>query len=619
MRRRTRGASLASVLAIVLLLSILTATATALYTMTLNFVQSDYNSAMAINEAEAALNELLFRLAQDEHYGTLGSEEIAGRITAASEAPEGAAFHRLTFRSGTGFPQSVNNLDGGHSSGYLGRTVPAAMVHALATGSCRGRYVTIEALIEHPPFPFGLATSGKILSHDPLVVKGTTSVDALRSGRDDRPGHVLSNSPEGVVIERPGDTPADLITDITGFVRSEGDIQIARPAVVRGGIQPHYGQSDLPDVRLQDYLSMVELAPGVLRPGVVGIHAAELGTQNLDAIYFYRGNLHYNGSVSMSNAFLVVDGNLEVDGGLRGVGAIVCTGSVQLEGGTSLDGANKVAVLAGQDLTIHGGGNYFEGILYSEGNLSASNVTVVGNTVVNSPDAGRGNAEVKQVTFVHNVGAGDLKFTASSSSTVRGQFQGGTSPLDLRPGPDGFPSESDNPDQHSPGPGDSVETIQGWVDELIDGSAGGGPGIVLNPDLSVYAGNPDQQALVQQSVALAQQANQAGEILTQIAELVDVPDDPTTPDVDESEDHSAERAALQAQYNQLMASIAQGKVDLANALYNYVQTHAQQSGSMSHSTQIRDVTMEVEVDLNHYLPPSENHRVTFYRLHRRRL
>ncbi len=616
--RRRRGASLATVLAVVLLLTTLAATAVALYTTTLNFVQSDYNSALALSEAETALNELLFRLSQSETYGTLGTEEIRGRVTAASEAPDGQAYHLVTFRSGTGFAHSVNNLDGSRSAGALGRTVPPGMVHALATGFCRGRTVTIEALIEHPPFPFGLATSGKIHSRDPLVVKGTSSAETFRSGRDDRPGHVVANSAEGVVIERASDTPAELSTLITGFARSNGPIEIAPPSVVRGGIQPQYGVSDLPDVRLQDYLAMVESAPGVLKPGVVGIHAANLGSQTLNAIYFFRGNLRYNGSVEMQNAFLVVDGNLEVFGGVRGCGAIVCTGNVNLEGGTNLDGSNKVAVLAGQDLTVKGGGNYFQGILYSEGNLSASNVTVVGNSVVNSPDAARGNADLKQVTFVHDATAGDLSFTASSTSRVMGQYPGGPHPLDFGFDPSqGFPSETTG-EQFSPGPTQSLETINTWVNDFVATSASMEGGIPINSNWESYGTNPEQQAIMNQAVNLAEMANRTNEILAELATLVDVEDDPTTPE-DESEDHSAERAALQAEYNTLMATIESAKAELAQACYDYIQTHAQTNGSMSHSVEVRDITMNVEVDLNRYLPPSEVHRVSFYRLHRRKL
>lgn len=610
--RRRRGASLATVLAIVMMLTMLTATATAIYTMTLNFVQSDYNSALALCEAESALHELLYELGRNERFGTLGTEEIRGRVTAASEAPDGAAYHVLTFRSGTGFARSVNNLDGTSSSGALGRTLPAGQVHALATGFCRGRTVTLEVLIKHPPFPFGLATSGRILSRDPLVVKGTSSAEAYREGREDRPGHVLANSPDGIVIERPGGTPAEQVTNITGFARSAGDIRVAQPATIRGGIQPFFGSSDLPDVNLADFLQMVEFAPGNLKPGVVAIAASEYGSQELDAIYFYRGNLRYNGSVEMKDAFLVVDGNLDIIGGLRGRGAIVATGNINLEGGSSLDGRNNVAVLAGQDLTVRGGGNYFQGILYSEGNLVASNVTVVGNSIVNSPTPGKGNVDLQQVTFVSDETKGDLRFTATSSSGFQGQPRDGQSTFGLRASAAGFPHYGDVEEagggDNVTGPDDSEADVIGMLGFVLATAQGGDAIVLANEEQMAQwsAGWVDIERgnLARRAYDLAKKANDARQA------LLDSNDGAKTP---------AERAAALAEHERLVAEVQTGIVDLARGIRAYVHSRADVDGSTTSTALERDVEMNVEVDLNRYLPPSEAHRVSFFRLHRRKL
>jgi hypothetical protein len=301
------------------------------------------------------------------------------------------------------------------------------MVHVVATGWCRGEYRTVEAVLMHPPFPYGLAASGRLYSADPLVVKGTSSASAYSAGQADRPGHVVSNSPAGIRVDRPADTPAEMVSYISGFVKSAGPVSIAPPATVRMGVRAEATETELPRVLIEDFRNASD-------SGVIHITEDQFGSQVLDVMYFYQGAqpLVYNGAVEMKDSFLFVDGDLVIFGGVKGRGAIVATGGVRIEGGVSLDGANHVAVLAGKDIVLRGGGNHFQGILYCEGNLQAENVTVVGNTILNSPTPAGGNANLRNVTIVTNESAGRLSFTAVSNTAARGQNAFGRTPVTVQ-------------------------------------------------------------------------------------------------------------------------------------------------------------------------------------------
>ncbi|MEW6283701.1 MAG: hypothetical protein AB1758_34135, partial [Candidatus Eremiobacterota bacterium] len=195
--RARRATAVYTAIALVAILSTIALALAGAFSLTLNFTQKYSNQDLARNEAEGALAELLANLSVNKNYG-LNGEEIRGRLTA--RLTDQQAFHVLTFRPGTGYPHSTNTA-GGVTLGSLGRTLPTGTIHAVATGFCRGEYATIEAIIERPPYPYGVSTSGPIVSPSALVVKGVSTVALwAATGLDDRPGHLLSNSLQGVSI-----------------------------------------------------------------------------------------------------------------------------------------------------------------------------------------------------------------------------------------------------------------------------------------------------------------------------------------------------------------------------------------------------------------------------------
>ncbi|MEW6281547.1 MAG: hypothetical protein AB1758_23255, partial [Candidatus Eremiobacterota bacterium] len=432
---RRRGSAVYTAIALVAIMSTIALALTGAFTLSLNFTNGYTNQELAQSEAEAALAELLARLAETPSYGMSGNETIRG--TATPGLNERHAFHILTFDRGqTDFAFSTNATGGGGPappplSGSLGRPVPSGTIHAVATGYCRGQYCTLEAVIENPPFPYGLATSGPVRSPaSPLVVKGVSNLAAWQNtGQDDRPGHVFSNSTDGVRIGVGPDPTKH--TYVSGFVRSVGTVSIDQPATVLGGIRSGAPSLDLPVIDLEQMRNSGQI-------GVALVVDRNLPSQILDIAYYCNDDVYFNGPVEMRNAFVFSERSITINGGLRGVGAIVALGDVILNGDSALSASDHVALLARGKITIRGSGNYFTGIVFSETGIDAKNLTVAGNVIANSPLPNQGSADLEQVTILSTQNAGLLSFTVNSvgRSDVT-HTAGGQLPFVLDPG--GFP------------------------------------------------------------------------------------------------------------------------------------------------------------------------------------
>ena len=426
--------SLAVVLAVVTVMAVIAATMAAVSMMSLNFTQRWYNASVAMNEAEAGVAELLYGLAEDPGFGQDGTREIRGRL--ADSYDDEQCWHVVTFRKDSGLPYSVNNLEGAAPEGYGGRTVPSKMVHVWSTGCCRGMYRTIEALVEKPPFPYALAVSGAIQSRSPLAVEGTCSAAELAAGRKSRPGNICANGPQRDAADASRNAicirsaaSSDASTLITGFAQAVGGIHIESGEVL-GGVRPQASKVTLPDINISGFRLAGE--PGVIAVGEAEWPVPRSGEFVLDAMYDRQGDLTLNGPVKMKNGFLFVDGRLVIRGSLTGTGAVVTTGDVTIAGDASLETGSRVALLSGGKVTLSGGGNYFQGIVYSRGGVSAKNLTVLGTMIVaGSPTT---NASLEGVKLVSNSATTNISFTASSSRKVSAgapAFPSGQFPLPM--------------------------------------------------------------------------------------------------------------------------------------------------------------------------------------------
>jgi hypothetical protein len=619
-KSKQRGAvSLMSVLCLVGIVMVLAAAMVGVFSMNLNVTQKSFNGAIAEAEAEAGIAEALYRITLEDNvdnshqpptvsYG-LSGETIRATITPSLAPSE--AYHLVTFASGTEFPHSTNNTHLDRDLGSLGRTVPDGMFHLVSTGYCRGQYRTIECLVSKPPFPFGLATSGKLVSHEPFVVKGVSSMANLISGEEDRPGHLLCNSLEGVEI---GQSDPPRPTYISGFVKSVGPISIAQPAQVLGGLRPGADASTLAKIDVTSFRNVGE-------PGVVTIlDPTFVNEQRMDIMYFFSGDLlTYERSVTLNKAFLYVEGDLLIRGPVTGEGLIVVDGNVTFGSGTHLDGANKMAVLASGDVTIRGANNYFTGLVYCGGNFQASNVTVVGNTIVNSDDPEKGRADLENVTVIGNTETADMTISITSSSSAQGQNNApdGVIPLGINSDTFGLPPDWD----YSNGGGGG---LGGWIDPADPQSMY--VNILMEmwelslenpaefPALGMAPSGAGTGGIWAQAVALYDLAAANAVVSEQIDDLEGLlsgaPGNGHAVSDLQSQIQDLQDAQEASQTSYLSAANA-----LVAAIYDHMESHADGDGVYDDGTVVMDIEQDRHFRLNEYLPESERVKIAYWKVH----
>lgn len=624
---RRKAASLLAVLGLVSVMTFLAAAMTALFLANLNFTQGTFNGDIALSQAEAGLNEVLYKLANDEAYTFgQGEEEILGSV--AHDLSMDRSYYRVTFKSGTGFPHSTNNVEGDRPSGYLSRAVAEGFVHVISTGFCRGQYRTVEAMVREPEAPFGLASSARIHSKFPLQITGTSSARHAQDGNFDRPGHLICNSPGGVVIDR--DTSANpRTTSISGFVQSVGPISLDPGANVKAGIRPYASAGAIPKFNVAG-----DFDPQGL-PGTIQIVEVEHDGQDLDCIYRSGHNLTFNGPVRLHDAFLFVKGNLTVRGGISGKGAIVVDGNVDVLGEVSLSGSNNVALLSSGKVTLRGSSedfqsNFFQGYVYAEGGVDAKNLTVVGSLLVNH-DPSRPEPEMllDRVAVVNNEGQGSVTFTAQSytyttTQTRAGEANGLTFDWDLwrdhhgdaaatgDSGSGGIPEEEIREKLQYiltyTGPGDNQDSAD-KIKALGDFNT-----FLADPNFS--PGTSPGLADVRAALALVLAAKPDADEFLSMADPG--PEPPlSTPAHQQWQRYHTLKSEL-AQTWSSYESVASAFVE---AYYKYVRTQSSGNGArrLRPGAPPPDVQRDYVLDLNKYLPLSDRLQVTYWQIYGRRL
>lgn len=622
-----------STLLLTTIVLLVAATMAGVFTLNMNMTQRVSNGTIALSEAEAGISEVLYQISRDENLGennsernpivTWGMNNETIRSTITPGMSEEEAYHVITFDSGSSFPHSTNNTDLAHNSGSLGRTVPDGKIHLVSTGYCKGQYRVVECLIERPPFPFGLAASGPIHSKDPLKVKGVYTLSDYQNGNEERPGHVLSNSTKGIKIDQ---VSPPVPTEISGFVKSVGPVDIDQPATVRGGIRTGADLSTLPSIDIDAFRNQGQ-------PGVVTIIDDNFSKeQNLDIMYYHPGPvLRYGSQVNLKNGLLFCEGDLIIEGPVTGEGLIITKGRATFLSGTSLSGDNRMAVLSGGDMTIRGNNNYFSGLVYCEGNLDASDITIVGNTIVNS--ATNGAVDLKNVTIVANEETADMTITVTSSTVAKSASQSGNFPFPLQWNNNGFGMTAL--------PGQDPGLLKGWPDPNSDPAGIAGTMTGRNPYTG--KGNADQEnlwnvamntrdplvmtpsvipsnavAIYEEFKALIASANSAqamnNEILDKVDELKGMADD--DPGRDDLEKKIAD---LKDSLGEAQLKFDAAAFKLAKNIDRLMDENVDSNGTFDDGTVPMDITQDHRFNLNEYLPESEKIKISFWKVYPRRL
>lgn len=353
------------------------------------------NREHARNLAESALSLAVQQLLVDPEYGTPPAlDEATLSIERGDRTRALVSFDPERSE----VPFSTNNLQGDSAvPGWSDRAVPAQAAHLVAVGERSGVTVLMEALLHLPRFPFAIACSGPFVSEGKLLVGSLEWAEDLAAGVDNLdpeqldPGHLASNAGGSEALKV---GPEALIT---GDLRASGGVELAPTATVFGEVQAYQDPLKLPVIRVTDY-DPVKLG----KKEVQHLSSRFLQSPVLGGYLRSDGDLFIQGGAVLEGAVLYVDGDLSVDGALTGQGALFVTGDTQLLGGGALQSDNVAALVGGGDVLLQGNGQsgtYFQGLVYTEGNFVARDLTLVGVFLANGPE-GSGSFTTRDVTVV---------------------------------------------------------------------------------------------------------------------------------------------------------------------------------------------------------------------------
>lgn len=431
---RRKGVALGSVLLCLAVLVALLFIVVSASLSHLNLVTAVGRREHARNLAESALARGLEELiATDYAFGRDEKDRVVVTFAGLQDAEGIVTFNKKEFAAG----YSTFNLDSDRPlAGAGGLNVPPEAVHLVARGRVGEIEQWMECVYHRPPYPDGLVGTGWIEASG-LVLTGVKKGEDYEGGdpasvlpEDKTPANLFANAlsgPKGPsVILGPG-------CDINGSVGSRGAIRVDSSNMVKGEILPNSERRPIPALNIRTRISE-------LVPNAVGVFSTS-GALTLDKSWFSQasGDLLVGGDLDLNGSALCVEGDLTVDGAIKGTGVILATGSVEVNGGGSkVVSSDQVALAAGGDVRLRGSnpaGNFFQGLVYTEGDLEADSITVVGAAIANGKSPGKGNVTLNNVKFVKTPTSVQITLTRMKGFPYGGRS--GALSITLKPAPDG--------------------------------------------------------------------------------------------------------------------------------------------------------------------------------------
>lgn len=371
------GIGLGMTLMVCSLLLVIGFALSALSVSQLQRVSASEHGRTARNLADSVISRGIAQVLETPGFGKTGVEVLT------VPGPAGALGELRFFAPSPGVPESTNNLETTQAvAASDGTAVSAACVRLIGVGRCQGQVRRVEAILHEPPFPYAIAGGGAVELTGQLNVAGVGKLeDVPFQDRWTLPADVGAN---GRAIELEG------AGTITGNLRAVGQVLLRTPSTTKVLGQAMSGSEAIriPTVTLGSYDPAGD-GLGFDKVPPQGDHGLVLGGRTR-----HQGPLVVNGNLTLDSGLLFVEGDLTITGGVKGYGAIIATGDVKVTRAASLEAGNRLAVLAGGDVTLLGSGShssYVQGLVYAGGAFRAEHVTVVGSLIA------RGSGGVKVV------------------------------------------------------------------------------------------------------------------------------------------------------------------------------------------------------------------------------
>ncbi len=394
---RARGSTLASVLLVLMVAVTLTFVVAQASLTHLQFATGIDNREHARNLAESAINQALGQVLDSDAYGKNRAGGSFVKVT-DPQYPAGS-YGYLTFNKTEAALErtwwSTNNLGDGSELGDR-RPVPPSTVHLVGVGRCGDVQQTVEVLYYRPPYPKALTCTGPINSTGGLYVAALESGAAYPGSptaippNDAERGSIHSNATGNKAIELGAGC------NITGNVGAAGQIVLDPTVVVGGEVRADANPQPVPDFDVDRMIyNVADVSNSLSLSG-------STSALTVDWYAGSTGNLDVNGDLTLKDGVLWVKGDLKVSGCIKGNGLVLVKGNVTADAGSNLDAQNLVALAASGDVRLHAADQnnfYFQGLVYSEGNIEARQITVLGTVIANG-SPGKGRLDLDRVTAV---------------------------------------------------------------------------------------------------------------------------------------------------------------------------------------------------------------------------
>jgi hypothetical protein len=318
----------------------------------------------------------------------------------------------VTFnKNQTATPYSTDNLYNtngvpGYSSASSGSTpwpVPGNGMQLIGVGTYKNTTVYTNAIIWIPPYPYAIAASGKININGNVVVGsvGQNGANATAGGSLVPTSSLLpaamgdSNTGAPAISMSPGNGSS---VYIAGCVDTAGTVYQNGSIVINGQLMQNVsaGSIPIPTVTVTSF-NPVGTIPNsqitTLTPTPCGVPT----NLQLTGYNFVSPSATYTTqNINLNGGILYVKGSLQAQT-VSGNGAIMAEGNVTITQDANLTSNDTLALLANGNVNLNGtcqSGSTFKGLLYTQGNLSAKNLTVIGQYVANGGTTNVGNVSL---------------------------------------------------------------------------------------------------------------------------------------------------------------------------------------------------------------------------------
>lgn len=334
---------------------------------------------LASNAARSVASDAVAKILADPEFGVqrLATQQL---VYGNSEATGLVSFDSVS-AADAGVRLSTNNLQGSSdAAGDGGSLVPAGTVEICAVGRSGGAERRVEVVLRLPPFPWAIASGGKIETQNGVLVAAVPAGvwPPPTEEKDLLPANLLAN----------GDEPRSVFLGdnslVLGDVETPGGVVLGLNSVtVRGEILSGVAPVEIPDINPEEHdpemtgVSHLDIREGDIREVV--------GTTRAGADIVFPDRL------KLSNGTLYVDGDLELRGGVEGHGALIATGDIAITAGAQIDGLTELAVISGGRVSLRGRArerSMIRGLFYAREGLEATELTLTGSLVTGSASTG---------------------------------------------------------------------------------------------------------------------------------------------------------------------------------------------------------------------------------------